>query len=93
MTDESKLARTVATAILGMDTLWGGDVMSRSGTGRLRRRSGSSGEKPESGSSSGKPTENLETWMPREVAEATDSTLARRSDGGSPRRRWPPNLP
>ncbi len=34
MPDERKLARTVATAILGMDTLWGGDVMSASGTGR-----------------------------------------------------------
>jgi hypothetical protein len=34
MIDERKLASTVATAILGMDTLWGGDVMSVSGTGR-----------------------------------------------------------
>src|SRR5512138_3137680 len=34
MPDERKLASTVATAILGMDTLWGGDVMSVSGTGR-----------------------------------------------------------
>ncbi|WP_242359943.1 hypothetical protein [Anaeromyxobacter sp. SG17] len=34
MPDEAKLARTVATAILGIDTLWGGDVMSPSGTGR-----------------------------------------------------------
>ncbi len=34
MTDERQLASTVATAILGMDTLWGGDVMSVSGTGR-----------------------------------------------------------
>ncbi len=32
--DEAKLAATVATAVLGMDTLWGGDVMSVSGTGR-----------------------------------------------------------
>src|SRR5512143_2400124 len=35
MPDERKLASTVATAILGMDTLWGGDVMSASGTGRF----------------------------------------------------------
>ncbi|WP_242332926.1 MULTISPECIES: hypothetical protein [Anaeromyxobacter] len=34
MPDEATLARTVATAILGIDTLWGGDVMSPSGTGR-----------------------------------------------------------
>jgi hypothetical protein len=34
MTDEAKLARTIATAILGVDTLWGGDVMNPSGTGR-----------------------------------------------------------
>ncbi|WP_242392824.1 hypothetical protein [Anaeromyxobacter oryzisoli] len=34
MPDEAKLARTVATAILGIDTLWGGDVMNPSGTGR-----------------------------------------------------------
>ncbi|HEX9053088.1 MAG TPA: hypothetical protein VF841_21350 [Anaeromyxobacter sp.] len=35
MPDERKLASAVATAILGMDTLWGGDVMSASGTGRF----------------------------------------------------------
>ncbi len=35
MRDESGLARTVATAILGIDTLWGGDVMNPSGTGRF----------------------------------------------------------
>ncbi|WP_242342828.1 hypothetical protein [Anaeromyxobacter terrae] len=34
MPDEAKLARTIATAILGIDTVWGGDVMSPSGTGR-----------------------------------------------------------
>jgi hypothetical protein len=34
MADEATLARTTATAILGIDTLWGGDVMSASGTGR-----------------------------------------------------------
>jgi hypothetical protein len=34
MADEAKLGRTVATAILGIDTLWGGDVMNPSGTGR-----------------------------------------------------------
>jgi hypothetical protein len=34
MPDEAKLARTTATAILGIDTLWGGDVMNPSGTGR-----------------------------------------------------------
>jgi hypothetical protein len=35
MIDEAKLARTTATAILGIDTLWGGDVMNPSGTGRF----------------------------------------------------------
>lgn len=35
MADEAQLARTVATAILGVDTLWGGDVMNPSGTGRF----------------------------------------------------------
>lgn len=35
MPDEAKLARTTAIAILGIDTLWGGDVMNPSGTGRL----------------------------------------------------------
>ncbi|HET7753730.1 MAG TPA: hypothetical protein VFK85_07450 [Anaeromyxobacteraceae bacterium] len=34
MTDDAKLASTTATAILGVDTLWGGDVMNPSGTGR-----------------------------------------------------------
>jgi hypothetical protein len=34
MTDEAKLSTTIATAILGIDALWGGDVMSASGTGR-----------------------------------------------------------
>src|SRR5512133_805092 len=34
MPDEANLARTVATAILGIDTLWGGDVMNPSGAGR-----------------------------------------------------------
>src|SRR5512133_170638 len=34
MPDEAKLASTTATAILGIDTLWGGDVMNPSGTGR-----------------------------------------------------------
>jgi hypothetical protein len=34
MADEARLARTTATAILGIDTLWGGDVMSASGIGR-----------------------------------------------------------
>ncbi len=35
MRDEAKLAATTATAILGIDTLWGGDVMNPSGTGRF----------------------------------------------------------
>jgi hypothetical protein len=35
MIDEAKLARTTATAILGVDTLWGGDVMNPSGAGRF----------------------------------------------------------
>jgi hypothetical protein len=34
MADDAKLARTTAAAILGIDTLWGGDVQSPSGTGR-----------------------------------------------------------
>jgi hypothetical protein len=34
-TGSPALARTVATAILGIDTLWGGDVMNPSGTGRF----------------------------------------------------------
>ena len=32
---EKKIGRTVATAILGLDTLWGGDVMNPSGVGRF----------------------------------------------------------
>jgi hypothetical protein len=32
---EQQLARATATAILGIDTLWGGDVMNPSGTGRF----------------------------------------------------------
>jgi hypothetical protein len=32
---EADLARSVATAILGVDTLWGGDVLDPSGTGRF----------------------------------------------------------
>ena len=32
---EASLAGTVATAILGIDTLWGGDVLDPSGTGRF----------------------------------------------------------
>ncbi len=35
MSDEAKLARVTASAILGIDTLWGGDVMSASGVGRF----------------------------------------------------------
>jgi hypothetical protein len=35
MPDEAKLATLTATAILGIDTIWGGDVMSPSGTGRF----------------------------------------------------------
>jgi hypothetical protein len=35
MTDEATLSATTATAILGVDTLWGGDVMNPSGTGRF----------------------------------------------------------
>jgi hypothetical protein len=35
MRDEATLARITATAILGVDTLWGGDVMNPSGTGRF----------------------------------------------------------
>jgi len=34
MANEAEMARTTATAILGIDTLWGGDVMNPSGTGR-----------------------------------------------------------
>ena len=32
---ERELAQATATAILGIDTLWGGDVMNPSGTGRF----------------------------------------------------------
>ncbi|HUK66339.1 MAG TPA: hypothetical protein VLV17_05880 [Anaeromyxobacteraceae bacterium] len=32
---EERLAEALATAVLGIDTLWGGDVLSRSGTGRF----------------------------------------------------------
>jgi hypothetical protein len=35
MRREKKLDEAVATAILGIDTLWGGDVMNPSGTGRF----------------------------------------------------------
>ena len=35
MTDEAALAATTATAILGLDTLWGGDVRDPSGAGRF----------------------------------------------------------
>jgi hypothetical protein len=35
MATEHELARTIATAVLGIDTLWGGDVMNPSGTGRF----------------------------------------------------------
>ncbi|HEU4382536.1 MAG TPA: hypothetical protein VFR85_03445 [Anaeromyxobacteraceae bacterium] len=45
MPDERKLARTTATAILGIDTLWGGDVMNPSGTGRFIADSWYSDEK------------------------------------------------
>jgi hypothetical protein len=34
-TTERKLAQAIATATLGIDTLWGGDVMNPSGTGRF----------------------------------------------------------
>ena len=33
----TELDRFVAEAILGIDTLWGGDVMNPSGTGRFHR--------------------------------------------------------
>jgi hypothetical protein len=33
--DEAELSRAVATAIVGVDTLWGGDVLDPSGTGRF----------------------------------------------------------
>ena len=44
MADEGRLARITATAVLGVDTLWGGDVMSASGTGRYIADSWFSGE-------------------------------------------------
>jgi hypothetical protein len=45
MLDEARLARTTATAILGIDTLWGGDVLSASGTKRFIADSWFSDEK------------------------------------------------
>ena len=33
--EPNRLDQAVATAILGLDTLWGGDVMNPSGTGRF----------------------------------------------------------
>lgn len=45
MRDEARLAATTATAILGIDTLWGGDVMNPSGTGRFIADSWFSDEK------------------------------------------------
>jgi hypothetical protein len=45
MPDEKKMARVTATAILGIDTLWGGDVMNPSGTGRFIADSWYSDEK------------------------------------------------
>jgi hypothetical protein len=45
MLDERKLARTCANAILGIDTLWGGDVMNPSGTGRFIADSWFSGDR------------------------------------------------
>lgn len=35
MHEEQRLVRTIGTAILGIDTLWGGDVLCPSGTGRF----------------------------------------------------------
>lgn len=35
MANEADIARTAATAVLGIDTLWGGDVMNPSGAGRF----------------------------------------------------------
>jgi len=43
---EEKLNRLTATAILGIDTLWGGDVMNPSGTGRFIADSWFSDESP-----------------------------------------------
>jgi len=45
-TRESALAQATATAILGIDTLWGGDVMNPSGTGRFIADSWFSDEPP-----------------------------------------------
>lgn len=45
MLDEARLARTCANAILGIDTLWGGDVMNPSGTGRFIADSWFSGDR------------------------------------------------
>jgi hypothetical protein len=61
----------------------------RSGTGQLRRRSGLSGAKPESGSSSGRWRQGSGRLVTRtmvartEATVATNSTLARRSDGAA----------
>ncbi len=35
MPDDRALDSTIATAILGVDTLWGGDVLHPAGAGRL----------------------------------------------------------
>jgi hypothetical protein len=45
MADDAKLAKTTATAILGIDTLWGGDVLNPSGAGRFIADSWYSDEK------------------------------------------------
>src|SRR5262245_48237942 len=45
MMSEDALNQTTATAILGIDTLWGGDVMNPSGTGRFIADSWFSDEK------------------------------------------------
>ena len=42
--EDSGIARTVATAVLGLDTLWGGDVMCPSGSGRCVADTWFSGE-------------------------------------------------
>jgi hypothetical protein len=44
VTDEERLNTLLGTAVLGIDTLWGGDVMSSSGTGRFIADSWFSGE-------------------------------------------------
>jgi len=46
MGNDSKLAQAAATAILGIDTLWGGDVMNPSGAGRFIADSWFSDRKP-----------------------------------------------